>query len=69
MSDETPDSEESPVGSESSLQEDADATEVTVWAPAPTGADHVPTASIEEWIACVAFESTADAPLPDRLDA
>ena len=67
VSDETPDSEESPVGSESSLQEDVDATEVTVWAPEPTGADDVLTASIEEWIAGVEFESTADVPIPDRL--
>ena len=67
MSDEAPDSEEPPVGSESSLQEDADATEVTVWAPEPTGADDVLTASIEEWIAGVEFESTADVPIPDRL--
>ena len=40
---------------------------VTVWSPEPTGADEVLTASVEEWIASVDFESTADVPIPDRL--
>ena len=40
---------------------------VTVWSPEPTGADDVVTASVEEWIASVDFESTADVPIPDRL--
>jgi len=40
---------------------------VTVWSPEPTGADEVLSASVEEWIASVDFESTADVPIPDRL--
>ena len=41
--------------------------EVTVWAPEPTGADEILSTSVEEWIADVEFESTADVPIPDRL--
>jgi len=40
---------------------------VTVWSPEPTGADDVLTESIDDWIAGVDFESTADVPIPERL--
>jgi hypothetical protein len=40
---------------------------VTVWAPEPSGADEILAASVDEWIATVDFESTADVPIPDRL--
>ena len=43
------------------------ATLTTVWSPEPTGADEVLSTSVEEWISEVAFESTADVPIPDRL--
>lgn len=52
------------------LEEVADVTEeptTTVWSPEPTGADEVLNQSVEDWIAEVAFESTADVPIPDRL--
>ena len=52
------------------LEEAADATEetlTTVWSPEPTGADEVLNTSVEDWIAEVSFESTADVPIPDRL--
>ena len=38
-----------------------------MWAPEPTGADEILSTSVEEWIADVEFESTADVPIPDRL--
>jgi len=40
---------------------------VTVWSPEPSGADEVLSSSVEEWIATVEFETTADVPIPDRL--
>ena len=50
--------EESDVGQEETT---------TIWSPEPTGADDVLNTSIEEWIADVEFESTADVPIPERL--
>ena len=52
------------------LEEVADVAEeptTTVWSPEPTGADEVLNQSVEDWIAEVSFESTADVPIPDRL--
>ena len=40
---------------------------VTVWAPEPSGADDVLNQSVDDWIASVEFESTADVPIPERL--
>ena len=39
----------------------------TVWSPEPTGADEVLNQSVDDWIADVEFESTADVPIPERL--
>ena len=60
------DSEEAPQetqGESGAPQDDM----ATIWSPEPTGADEVLSTSIEEWIADVEFESTADVPIPERL--
>ena len=62
----TDDLAEAPVATSESHDE-ASEDVTTVWSPEPTGADEVLTASVEEWIAGVDFESTADVPIPERL--
>ncbi|MEC8763855.1 MAG: ATP-binding protein, partial [Candidatus Thermoplasmatota archaeon] len=60
------DSEEAPQetqGESDARQDDM----ATIWSPEPTGADEILSTSIEEWIADVEFESTADVPIPERL--
>ena len=47
---------------------DGDSEMVTVWAPEPTSdSDAILSASIDQWIAEVNFETTEDVPIPDRL--
>ena len=62
----TDDLAEAPVGTSESHDEALEDV-ATVWSPEPTGADEVLTASVDEWIAGVDFESTADVPIPERL--
>jgi len=46
----------------------SDSTPVTVWSPDnQQDGDEVLSESVEEWIASVEFESTADVPIPERL--
>ena len=66
----TPPVEESPVEEPASVEEVPTVTEeptTTVWAPEPTGSDEVLNQSVDDWIADVEFESTADVPIPERL--
>ena len=52
------------------VPEEAEASQddmATIWSPEPTGADEILTSSVDEWIADVEFESTADVPIPERL--
>lgn len=46
---------------------DNDETEVTVWAPEPTGSDEIVQISVEQWIEQVEFVSTQEVPIPKRL--
>ena len=62
----TDDLAEAPVDISESHDE-ASENVTTVWSPEPTGADEVLAASVDEWIAGVDFESTADVPIPERL--